>query len=186
MPFSTPIDRYELIQLDRADHTRWQELPPGYSFMREIDRDAERELLQSEFPQWEVPFNRQLPGLRDRGVICVACEGKAVGIAYACEENELGIEGYAQIHYVAVRPEHRGRKLLSAMVTEMLRRFEHIPGAIFYSDRDGHREMYERWGGHVIGQKEKPRTTLHQRLRYKVRATRGKLAGRGRGRVTAS
>src|SRR5687768_6760019 len=117
MPFSAPIDRYQLFKLDREDYTRWQELPAGYAFARDIDRDAERELLQSEFPHWQIPFERRMPGLEEHGVICVEREGRIAALAYACLENELGLEGYAQIHYAVVSPEHRGNRLLAAMVT---------------------------------------------------------------------
>lgn len=62
MPFSDPIDRYQLFKLDREHWSRWQDLPAGYSFMREVDRDGERALLRSEFPHWEIPFERRVPG----------------------------------------------------------------------------------------------------------------------------
>jgi hypothetical protein len=156
MPFSAPMDRYQLFKLDKEDYTRWQDLPAGYRFVRDIDRDAERELLQSEFPHWEIPFNRSMPGLRERGVICVGHGDQIAALSYVCEENELGLDGYAQIHYAVVAPEHRGHRLLSAMVTEMFRRLPHFKGGVFYVDREGHQPMYERWGGGVEGEKPKP------------------------------
>lgn len=156
MRFSTPIDRYQLVKIDRERFTRWQELPAGYSFASDIDRDAERALLQSEFPLWEVPFHRQLPNMRHDGVVCVAHEGKPVAIAYFCEDNEAGLEGYLQVHYAVVSPEHRGRKLLASIVTEGFRRRPEAKGGIFYVDRYGHLTVYERWGGQLLGEKGKP------------------------------
>jgi len=170
------MDRYQLIKLAREDYTRWQELPPGYSFMEEVDRDGERELLQSEFPHWEIPFDRRLPGLTERGVLCVQYEGSVVGLAYACTENELGIEHYGQIHYAAVVPEHRGHRLLAAMVTEMFRRFPEHEGGIFYIDRDGHQPMYERWGGHLKGERPKAPTRRRRGIRGTLGAVRRRLA----------
>jgi hypothetical protein len=179
MPFSEPTDRYQLFKLDRDDYERWQELPPGYGFMEEIDRDGERKLLQSEFPHWEIPFNRQLEGLSDGGVICVGYEGEVVAISYCCEVNELGLEDYAQIHYAAVAPAHRGKKLLAAMVTEMFRRFD-LKGGYFYVDREGHQPMYERWGGNLEGEKPKleseaPAPARSERLRGYLSGIRRKL-----------
>jgi hypothetical protein len=158
--FSEPTDRYQLFQLAKEEWTNDQELPEGYYFIRakDIDRDQERALLQTEFPHWEVPFNRQMPGSYDTGIYCVGYEGKIVALSYGCTENELGIPGYAQIHYAVVDPEHRGKKLLAAMVTEMFRRGPEFKGGVFYVDRSGHQQMYERWGGHLKGEKEKPET----------------------------
>ncbi len=180
MPFSAPMDHYNLFKLDRADYTRWQELEPGYEFVTEIDRSAERALLQSEFPHWQIPFNRQMPGLSELGVIAVARDGELVGVSYACVENELGLEGYGQIHYAAVAPEHRGHKLLAAMVTEMFRRFPDFKGGIFYVDRQGHESMYERWGGYLRGRKAKAAPALG-RIRGRLGAARRRLTGSGPG-----
>jgi hypothetical protein len=177
MAFSEPMDRYQLFKLAREDWTRWVSLPEGYSFMEEVDREGERALLQSEFPHWEIPFERRLPGLTERGVFCVAYEGEVVGISYGCTENELGLEHYGQIHYAAVAPAHRGKDLLAAMVTEMFRRFPDFKGGIFYVDRSGHQQMYERWGGSLEGEKPKtapatPTTGLLARLRRKLSGAR--------------
>lgn len=148
MPFSDPMEQYQMIKLDRAEYTRWTELPDGYEFMHPVDRDGEKELLQSQFPHWQIPFERRIPGLTDKGVMCVAHGGRVVGLSYASPENELGLEGYGQIHYAVVHPEHRGHALLAAMVTEMFRRYPDHRGGIFFTDREGHQPMYDRWGGH--------------------------------------
>ncbi len=176
MSFSEPMDRYQLFKLDRKDWTSWQELPDGYSFEEEIDRDGERALLQSEFPHWEIPFNRKMPGSIERGVICVVYDENVVGLLYGCEENELGLEGYGQINYTAVAPEHRGQKLLPAMVTELFRRFPDYKGGIFWVDRSGHQQMYERWGGGLEGEKEKPSKERRTGLRARLAGLGSRLA----------
>jgi GNAT superfamily N-acetyltransferase len=151
--FSQPHDVYTVLRIDCDEFRSPTELPPGYEFVAEVPRDVERALLEPEFPHWRIPFERRLPGMRPDCVVAVAYEGETVGIVYVCDRNEFGQEGYSQGHYLYVRPEHRGKKLFTAMYTEMLRRSEQwgLKGMTYITDREGHREMYERWGARVVG-----------------------------------
>jgi len=182
MSFSEPTDKMQLFSLARKDWTNDQELPEGYSFIwaKDIDREAEKKLLQSEFPHWEIPFHRRMPGLEERAVYCVGYEGKVVALAYGCTENDMGIPNYGQIHYAVVHPDHRGKKLLAAMVTEMFRRGPEFEGGVFEVDRSGHQQMYERWGGNLKDEKRKPATELPG-WRGKLARARRRLARKFRG-----
>jgi GNAT superfamily N-acetyltransferase len=168
MSFSSRIDRYDLVELDGLDRFKgWAELPPGYEFVgeQELDRDAERALLQSEFPDpdWERPFYRRMPGYLPEGVVGVTYAGELVGIAYLCTENDCGVDGYAQLHYAVVRADHRGRGLYRAIVSEIVKRLgEHgsqwmpnLKGITGETDREGLRVMYERWGAEFVSETPK-------------------------------
>jgi GNAT superfamily N-acetyltransferase len=167
MPFSSRMDRYDVIKVHRGDFTGWRELPDGYSFVpeHELDRDAERALLQSEFPDWETPFHRRMPGyIPGDGVVAVAYGGELVGIMYFCVSDKPGFEGAVQGHFAVVRPDHRGRGLFSAMVSETVKRIEErghlwtgeeVKTGVLLADRRGHRAMYERWGLQFVSEKPK-------------------------------
>jgi hypothetical protein len=155
--FSEPIDSYMLFKIDLKDFRGRAGLPPDYSFTDQIPRDAERALLEAEFPHWQIPYERRMPGSRPDGVVIVAHQGEPVGIVYTCDRNELDWAGYSQGHYLSIRRDHRGRKLFNAMFTEMLRRTETwgLEGMLFIVDREGHRDFYERWGATFVRERRK-------------------------------
>ena len=138
MSFSDPTDKYQLFKMEREDYTRWEELPAGYSFIRKIPRRAERKLLQSEFPHWRIPYNRELPGMVEDSVVAVGHgkKQKLVALLYS-SDSETGEPDYGQIHYTVVAPGHRGESLLAAMVTELFRRWPDYKGGYFHVDREG-------------------------------------------------
>jgi len=175
MPFSDPMDRYQQFKLDKADWTHDQELPPGYTFVAKGDREEEKALLQSEFPHWDIPFYRKMPGMYEWAIYYVTYEDRLVALAYSSDVNDEGLEGYWQIHYVVVAPEHRGKKLLPAIVTEMFRRDPEAKGGFFQVDREGHQKMYERWGGTLEGERAKEPPAPRGGLRSKLGAIRRKL-----------
>jgi hypothetical protein len=182
VPFSDPTDRYQLFKMEREDFTRWEELPEGYSFIRKIPRRAERKLLQSEFPHWRIPYNREMPGMVEDSVVAVGHgkRQKLVALLYS-SDAETGEPDYGQIHYTVVEPEHRGANLLAAMVTELFRRWPDYKGGYFHVDREGHEGMYARWGGEKKGERAKDGEggppSLARRARAKLGALRRKISG---------
>jgi len=183
MPFSDPTDSYQLFKMEREDYTAWEELPEGYEFLRKWSRDEERELLQSEFPYWQIPYNREMPGMQEDSVVCVGVDGHVVALLYS-SESETGEPDYGQIHYTVVHPVHRRHNLLAAMVTELFRRWPTYRGGYFHVDREGHKGMYERWGADYKGETPKspplpdpPKSTL-ARLRRRLGAVRRRVLDR--------
>lgn len=156
--FSAVLDRYTLLRIRREEYTAPRELPEGYAYVEAPSLDVQRTLLEPEFGErWQVPAEGRLHGSRPDGVVFVAFEGEPVGVVYLTDGNDFAVPGYAQAHYAAVRSEHRGRQLFSAMFAELLRRAEAWghEGFVFIIDRAHHAEMYQRWGARVLATRPK-------------------------------
>jgi GNAT superfamily N-acetyltransferase len=145
------------VPVDCADFRGHKDLPEGYAFTTTPDREAERALLETEFPNWQIPWERRFAGAREDSAAGVTHGGELVGIVYLAAENEFGYDDYAQWQYVAIDPAHRGKGLWRAMGTELMRRAEAwgFKGCVLVPDREGHHDMYVRWGGRIVGERPK-------------------------------
>lgn len=155
------MDHWEIILHDRDSFPTDVPLPDGYEWADDISHEAARALLEPEFTTWRTPVERKIPGFSEEGIVAVRHGGEVIGVVYACAENELGIRGYGEFHYLAVRPDHRRGGVFRAMYTELFRRAERmgLEGAIYLTDRARESEMYKRKGAVQIGIRPKPETT---------------------------
>lgn len=160
-PYFRTLGHYCILKLDTPDFPPQRPLPAGYAYTDRIDRAVEIELLRGEFPGWRHPVERDMPGTRPDSVVAVLHGTDPVAVCYVCEENQLGIRGYGELHYAAVRADHRGRGLWRAMITELFRHAERwgVAGVIFVTDRAGPIEMYRRLGASEIGIRRKSKST---------------------------
>lgn len=128
-------------------------LPGDFSFIEEPPRTAEVELLRSEFDYWRTPYLRQFAGARQGSLIAMGTEGLTVGLVYLGFENQIRLKGCGQVHYPVIREDFRGRGLYAPMLAELLRRAAdaRLAGVIVVTNREGHPELYERWGALRIG-----------------------------------
>jgi GNAT superfamily N-acetyltransferase len=159
---------------------RFRELPPslpdGFSFVDDVPRTVERELLRSEFERWRIPFLREFRGAREGSLVALASGDLIVGLAYnVAADNEIGLPEYGQLHYPVLKPEFRGRGLYRALFAARLRRSESwgLPGLVVVTNREGLPELFERWGALWVGTWE-PARGLTSRLRRRIR---GQVAG---------
>jgi GNAT superfamily N-acetyltransferase len=153
------LPHYELLKLDTPDYPRRLELPPGYRYVDEVPDGVEAALLEPTFPGWRHPVEGRLPGMRPDSRVAVAHGDEVVAVCYVTEANQLGLVGYGELHYAAVRDDHRGGGLWRAMITELFARATTwgVVGVIFVTDRAGPIEMYLRLGAQRIGIRPKPR-----------------------------
>jgi hypothetical protein len=167
-------DHYTFAKLDRANYPPRRTLPAGYSFAGEIPRDAELALLQPEFQAWRIPFNREMPGCRPDGVLALEYLEEPVAIIFLCDQNELGLVGYGQVHYAAIRDDQRGKGLYGALFAELLEIGNRwgLEGVLLNDDRAGLSEVYRRWGAEFMFEKPKlpqPRSGPLRRLARRLR-----------------
>lgn len=153
------LAHHELLRLDTADFPARRELPSGYCYVEEVDEEDERRLLEPAFPgSWQRPVGGRLAGMRVDSRVAVGYDGRVVGVCYVTDANQLGIQGYGELHYAAVDDGHRGGGLWGAMITELFARAAswEVSGVIFVTDRTGPIEMYRRLGAQRIGIRPKP------------------------------
>jgi hypothetical protein len=170
-------DHYTFAKLDRANYPPRSPLPAGYSFAGKISREAELSLLKPEFQAWRIPFNRDMPGCRPDGVLALEYLEEPVAIIFLCDQNELGLAGYGQVHYAAIREDQRGKGLYKALFAELLEIGNRwgLEGVLLNDDRAGLSKVYRRWGAEFMFEKPKlppPRSgPLHRLARRLRRAT---------------
>jgi GNAT superfamily N-acetyltransferase len=97
--------------------------------------------------------------MRPDSRVAVAHGDDVVAVCYVTERNQHGLHGYGELHYAAVRDDHRGKGLWGAMITELFARSATwgVVGVIFVTDRTGPIEMYLRMGAQRIGIRPKPK-----------------------------
>lgn len=168
---TTVVDHYTLLRFDLsrlAEPPSRPNLPAPYRFATTMPRDDEERLLREGFPErlptqhqyeWELPFSRQLPGLREDSMLAVLDRTHGVAIAFLVDVNECEQPGYAQGHYLCVDPRHRGRQLFNLIWQEALYRLDRwgLQGMFLTTDRRGHPRVYQRWGAELIS--VRPRVT---------------------------
>ena len=103
--FTDEIDEYVVLTLKLDDYTSGDRtLSDGYEFLgaesdRSQFRQMEETLLRLYFRAWYKPFFGKLPGFRSDSAVFVARDGHLVAGVYLCDSNELGREGWGQLHY---------------------------------------------------------------------------------------
>jgi hypothetical protein len=167
-------DHYTFVKFARESYPPHRPLPLGYSFGGEIPRQIERSLLEPEFQAWSIPFNREMPGSRPDGVLSIHHGGEPIGIVFLCDQNELELPGYGQLHYAAIRADHRGRGMYGALFSELARMSDSwgLEGLLINGDRAGLPDVYLRWGGELMFEKPKPpqpRSGPLRRLGHRLR-----------------
>jgi hypothetical protein len=164
-------DHYTFVKFDHENYPPRRPLPPGYSFAGEISRDAERSLLEPEFQAWSTPFNRKMPGSRSDGVLSLQYGEAPVAIAFLCDQNELGLPDYGQVHYPAIREDQRGKGLYGTLFAELLGIGDRwgLRGVLINGDRIDLPEVYCRWGAEFMFEKPK---SPHAPLRLPQRLVR--------------
>lgn len=174
MPFGID-DHYTFVKFDRGSYPPHRPLPLGYSFGGEIPRQIERSLLEPEFQAWSIPFNREMPGCRPDGVLSIHYDDEPVTIVFLCDQNELELAGYGQLHYAATRTDHRGRGLYGPLFSELARISDRwgLRGLLINGDRVGLPEVYRRWGAELMFEKPKPPLPATALLPRLVRRLRG-------------
>jgi hypothetical protein len=150
-------DHYTFVKFARESYPPHRPLPLGYSFSGEIPRQVERSLLEREFQAWSIPFNREMPGSRPDGVLSIHYGEEPIGIVFICDQNELELPGYGQLHYAAFRTDHRGRGLYGPLFAELARIGDRwgLRGLLINGDRVGLPEVYRSWGAELMFEKPK-------------------------------
>lgn len=153
------LDHYKILKLNREDYPGRTPLPDGYEYANDVDDAVAESLLRPEFPGWRQPVARGMPGFREDSVVAVRAGEDTVAVCYVCDRNQLGLTGYGELHYAAVRPDHRGRGLWRAMITELFDRADRwgVAGVMFVTDRAGPIEMYLRLGADELAIRPKPK-----------------------------
>ncbi len=163
--WNEPLNECHLSVLPRDRYPEPSPLPEGFSFIDEVPRSVERELLSSEFPNWRTPYERRFPGAREDSLVAVAKGDLVVGLIYLVADNEidwmlrnwggadLDLPNYGQIHYAVIRPEFRGRGLLGVMVTRLFERATSwgLAGVVLMTNREGLPEVHIRVGALEVG-----------------------------------
>lgn len=152
MAWNEVIDTVTVLTLARENFPPAPELPEGFRFTHELDRDVERAMLEPVFAAWHIPFERRMPGSREDSMLAILEGEKPVALGYMCTENEFGIADHGQGHYVVVDPEYRGKRLYQYLYAGLLVKAADfgLPGIVITTDRQGLAEVYERWGGVIV------------------------------------
>ena len=168
MEFSDEIDRYVVLKLP-LDRFRAAERAPDPDLCitskrpgRSLRRDEQR-CLKNNFRRWPLPYWGLLNGWRADSLVYAVHEGRLVGGAYLCENNEFGEPGWGQVHYVFVDEPYRGRGIYSALFREVVLKARRwgLAGVILNPDRHLLPEMYVRWGARVwkqVGKEKRSRS----------------------------
>ncbi len=151
--WNEPAAQFEVFLFRRSRFRDSAPLPDGFEFEPAPSREAERRLLETEYPQWQIPYERGFPGGEDAAIVGVRHGDELAGLIYLSPENELDLGGYGQIHYPVVSPGFRGRGIYAPLLTSLLRTAEErgLDGLILVSDREGMADIYERWNGELVG-----------------------------------
>ncbi len=163
--WNEPLDEYHLLILPRDRYPEPSPLPEGFSFVDEVPRSVERELLSSEYPDWQRPYERRFQGGRKDSLVAVAKGDLVVGLSYVAAATDIGwmlrnwgladldLPNYGELHFVVIRPEFRGRGLLGAMDSRRLERATSwgLAGVVVVTNREGLPEVYDRWGALRVG-----------------------------------
>ena len=154
-----PVDEVHILVLPRERYPVAGPLPAGFSFVDDIPRSVERELLRSEFEHWRIPYERAFPGVRADSLLGIATGGQIVAIGYLGAENELGLPNYGQAHYPVIRNEFRRKGLTGPRFAKLLDQASTwgLAGVVLALTREGLPELYERWGALPVGRLEPPR-----------------------------
>jgi GNAT superfamily N-acetyltransferase len=106
------------------------ELPAGYALRpyREGDRDTWMDIERAsesfrtiEDDLFEKQFGDDLAEMPARCRFLVGPDGSDVGTITAWFDNQYGGKCWGRVHWVAIRPEHRGRGLARPMVAATMR-----------------------------------------------------------------
>lgn len=151
--WNQPTSEFEVFLFRRRGFRESAPLPHGFSFELDPAHEAERRLLEAEYPQWQTPLGRQFPGGDKTSVVGVRHQEDLVGVIYLSPENEFDLPGFGQIHYPVVDPAFRGNGIYAPLLTSLLRiaEREHLEGLILVSDREGMADIYRRWGAELVG-----------------------------------
>ena len=151
--WNEPLGEYQVLVLPRDRYPEPRPLPEGFSFINEVPRSVERELLGPEFTHWQIPYERRFPGAREDSLLAVAKGELIVGISYLGADNRIGLSNYGEAHYMVTRPEFRGLGLTFPRFTRRLERATSwgLAGLVMVSNREGIPELYERWGALRVG-----------------------------------
>ena len=154
--FSTVRPEYVFLTLNLADYVGTaRTLPAGTTLAPPLDpvspgiREQEKQLLQLNFPHWQVPFGGRLKGWRADSRVFLISGGRLVGGLYACDANERNDDPrWGQLHYFFVEPRCKGQGAHSILVAEAIRRARSwgLEGVFINTDRFGLPEVYMRWG----------------------------------------
>ncbi|MGI9557307.1 MAG: hypothetical protein ACR2N5_05120 [Solirubrobacterales bacterium] len=147
------LGEIRIMVLPRERFSEPLPLPAGFSFVDEIPRAAERELLEAEFEQWRIPYERRFPGARDDSLVAIARGSQIVSVSYVADVNEIGLAGYGEGHYPVVRPELRGLGLFRprfARICQLAASWG-LSGIVVAPSREGLPELYERLGAIPVG-----------------------------------
>jgi GNAT superfamily N-acetyltransferase len=152
MAWNEVIDEVTILTLAKEDFPPVPEEAQNFSFGTEIERDLEREMLQSAFSAWERPYERRMPGCRDDSLLAMFDGDRVVCFAYMCVENEFDVPELGQGHYVVVHPDYRGKGLYNIFYARLMQHAADmgLPGIVITTDRAGLADVYERWGAKFL------------------------------------
>lgn len=176
MSWNEVIDEVTILTLAKED---FPPVPPEvarFTFTTQIDRDLERELLQSAFAAWERPFERRMPGWRDDSLLAMMEDGRLVCFAYMCTENEFGVPELGQGHYVVMHPDYRGKGVYNIFYARLMQHAAEMgmPGIVITTDRAGLADVYERWGAKFLRKVSKAELQAEQAERRALAAQAAK------------
>ncbi len=151
--WNEPLNKYHILVHPRDRYPEPRPLPEGFSFVDEVPRSVERELLSSAFDHWQIPYERRFPGARKDSLLAVTKGDLLVGLAYLGADNQIGLPNYGEGHYAVTRPEFRGRGLYGPWFTRRLERATSwgLAGLVLVTNREGMPELFERWGALRVG-----------------------------------
>ena len=136
--------------------------------MDDVPRSAEKELLQSEFEHWRIPYERAFPGARADSLFGISNGDRIVAITYLGAENEIGLSGYGEGHYPVIARDFRRKGLNRPRFAKLLERASAwgLPGVVLAPSREGLPELYERSGALPVGRLKPIRGTRRMLRRF--------------------
>jgi hypothetical protein len=151
--FTEELATYTILTLDVDEYRpSSRELPEEYAFASSVPdtlRVQERKLLRQFFDDWQIPFSRQLRGLRPDSPLFVVRGDRLIGGVYLCDRNEFDDDpAHGQLHYPFMDRQSRGLGIYSVINREAVNRARTwgLDRLYFNTDRYLLPEVYLRWG----------------------------------------
>lgn len=153
--FSAEVSDYTLVLLPLEEFkSSTKPLAVEYAMLNSDrltgnNRRREKILLRSNFVGWRNPYFGKINGFRHDSGMYALWNDVLVGGVYLAENNELSLPHWGQLHYAFLDETHRGHGLYHFLVGLLVETAQSwgLEGIVINTDRVGHPEMYQRWGG---------------------------------------